>query len=570
MRKVGSMRHLCLKSALRCLLVALPILLANVTPSPLAQGAPATAPEEVTILHGAATVEVERFGEILSLVEQNYVAPVQIPDLVYRAIDGMVQGVEEPEVTLEGTLAELRIASDLYSTVLRTDPDARNWQEYLEMFGKALTFLKIYPLDGDDARASELAQLAIDHMLSGLDPHTHSLTPEEFEEVQSETSGEYGGVGIEISLKQGRLTVVSTFEGTPANLAGIQSGDQIVGIAGEPTDDMTLFDAVRRVRGKEGTSVILSIMREGLSTPQEYTVQREIIHIVSVSHRSLGDEVAFIRIRTFNKSTNEELGAALRALRNDDSKGVILDLRGNPGGLLEESIDVAGRFLRKGQLVVETRSRVPDQNIKFVNRHRRGLSDRPLVVLVDRGSASASEIVASALQDYRRALIVGETTFGKGTVQTIIPLSDGSALRLTVANYYSPRGREIQDVGVWPDVVVESHIGSRLKEKLNPPPDRGDEAKSAAASRKIPLLIRLEDRDDLELVQVFDESDSPSDDLVLALAKTILTRIEPEAIDEYVAHPARLLRLVMKEEKYVRARSGKHHEEYLPAPASGK
>jgi C-terminal processing protease CtpA/Prc len=240
------------------------------------------------------------------------------------------------------------------------DPDARNWQRYLEMFGRALTFLKIYPLDGDDARASELAQLAIDHMLSGLDPHTHSLTPEEFEEVQSETSGEYGGVGIEITLKEGSLTVVSTFEGTPANLAGIQSGDQIVGIAGEPTDDMTLFDAVRRIRGKEGTPVVLSIMREGLSAPKEYAVQREIIHIVSVSHRSLGDEVAYIRIRTFNKATNEDLGGALRAHRNDDRKGVILDLRGNPGGLLEESIDVAGRFLRKGQLVVETRSRVPD------------------------------------------------------------------------------------------------------------------------------------------------------------------------------------------------------------------
>jgi len=552
------------------LLVGLTILLPNVITLPLAQAAPATAPEEVTILHSPATVEVERFGEILSLVEQNYVAPVQIPDLVYRAIDGMVQGVEEPEVTLEGTLDELRIASDLYSTTLSMDPDARDWRRYLEMFGKALTFLKIYPLEGDDSRASELAQLAIDHMLSGLDPHTHSLTPEEFEEVQSETSGEYGGVGIEITLKQGRLTVVSTFEGTPANVAGIQSGDQIVGVAGEPTDNMTLFDAVRRIRGKEGASVVLSIMREGLSTPREYVLQREIIHIVSVAYRSLGDEVAYVRIRTFNKTTNEDLGGALRALRNDDRKGLILDLRGNPGGLLEESIDVAGRFLRKGQLVVETRSRVPDQNIKFVNRHRGGPGDQPLVVLVDRGSASAAEIVASALQDCRRALIVGETTFGKGTVQTIIPLSDGSALRLTVANYYSPGGREIQDVGVWPDVVVESHVGSHLKEKLNPPPDRRNEPQSAAASQKIPLLIRLEDRDDLELLPVFDESDSPSDDLVLALAKTILTRIEPEAIDEYVAHPARLLRLVMKEEKYVRTRSGKYHEEHLPAPASGK
>ena len=558
------------KRVLGCLPILLLILLVNAIVLPLTQAAPGNVPEEVTILHSSANAEAQRFGEILSLIEQKYFEPVRMPDLVYHAIEGMVEGREETGVTLEGDLSELRISSAQYSTTLSMDPNPRSWERYQDIFGKALTFLKIYPLNGDEALTSELAKLGIDHMLSKMDPHTDYLTPDEFEEVESETSGEYGGVGIEITLKQGELTVVSTFEGSPANVAGIQSGDHIVGVAGEPTSKMTLFDAVRRIRGREGTSIVLSIMREGLTAPREYALRREIIHILSVAYRSLGDKIGYIKIRTFNKSTDEDLEAALVELESHGHKGVILDLRGNPGGLLEEAIDVAGRFLHKGQLVVETWSHVPDQNIKFVNRHGKGRGDQPLLVLLDRGSASASEIVGSALHDHKRALIVGETTFGKGTVQTIIPLSDGSALRLTVAKFRSPLGREIDDVGVSPDVAVEMWSRSGSSGLSNPPSVEEDTSQSAAATPKAPLEIRVEDRDDLELLTVYDESGRPSDDLALAFAKTVLTRIEPEAMDEFIAHPASLRRLVMKEEKYVKTSPVGDQGAPSPAPVAGE
>jgi len=562
------MRDRSSKLALRLLLILLASLIATTILLPPAQGTPVEQPEEVTILNSPASGEVERFGEILSLIEKNYFEEVELSSLVYRAIEGMVEGWGESAVRLQGDLAGLKISTAHHSTTLSIDPDPRNWHRYKEIFGKALTFLKIYPPEGYEDHTSELAQLAIDHMLEGLDAHSDYLTPEEFEEVESETKGEYGGVGIEITLRQGKPTVVSTFEGTPAHRAGIQSGDQIVAIDGEPTASMSLFDAVRRIRGKEGTSVVLSLTREGRAATLDYALRREVVRIVSVTHRLLGDDIGYIKIRAFNETTDEDLEEALRDLGNGDRAGIILDLRGNPGGLLEESIDVAGRFLEKGQLVVETWSRVPDQNMKFANRNREGSARLPMVVLLDRGSASASEIVASALQDYGRALIVGETTFGKGTVQTIIPLSEGSALRLTVAKYRSPLGREIDDVGVTPDVAVESSIGPRSPKHPAAALGGADTAQSADPGAKAPLEIRLEDRDDLELLTVPNETGRPSDDIVLALAKTILRRVEPQAMGEFISRPLHLRRLITKEEKYVSTTPRDDRTEPVAEPAA--
>ncbi len=296
---------------------------------------------------------------------------------------------------------------------------------------------------------------AINGMLETLDPHSSYMPPDVFKEMQTETRGSFGGVGFEITIRDKILTVVAPIEDTPAFRAGIQSGDQILRIDGKSTKDLNLMDAVRLMRGPQGTKVTITIMRTGFTEPKELVLTRAIIPIRSVRSKMLEEGYGYVKINQFIEKTHVDLKAALEKMESKEGtlKGLILDLRNDPGGLLEQAVKVADEFLDSG-MIVYTEGRVEGQKIKFYAQKKAKIRDYPMMVLVNAGSASASEIVAGALQDHGRAVILGTPTFGKGSVQTIIPLEDGSAVRLTTARYYTPKGRSIQAQGIVPDIVV--------------------------------------------------------------------------------------------------------------------
>ncbi|HTT75940.1 MAG TPA: S41 family peptidase [Candidatus Binataceae bacterium] len=303
----------------------------------------------------------------------------------------------------------------------------------------------------------QLINGAITGMLASLDPHSAYLTPDLYRDLEVETRGSFGGLGIEITVRDDTLTVVSPIEGTPAYKAGLKSGDQIIKIDNDFTKGMTLTDAVKRMRGPKGSKISLTIHREGVPDLFTVTVVRDVIKIDSVKAKPLKDGYAYLRIATFQDGTNDDVDKALDKFEKEDHghiKGLVLDLRDNPGGLLNQAVSVSDDFL-DGGLIVYTQGRDPSQQQKFFAHKKHDFDDYPMVVLVNGGSASASEIVAGALQDQRRAIIVGTQTFGKGSVQTILPLDDDSALRLTTARYYTPNGRSIQAVGITPNVISE-------------------------------------------------------------------------------------------------------------------
>jgi carboxyl-terminal processing protease len=306
-----------------------------------------------------------------------------------------------------------------------------------------------------EIEAEKLIHGAIRGMLRTLDSHSSYMPPDVYREMQVETEGHFGGLGIEITIRDDVLTVVSPIEGTPAYRAGLLPADKIITVDGESTKDMSLIDAVKKMRGPADTAVTIGIMREGFSEPKDFILTRAIIHIKSVSWKELPERIGYVRLRSFHKTTTEELEEALQDLEERHIGSLVLDLRNNPGGLLEQAIAVTDEFIEGGKLIVYTKGRLPSQNMKGYSKNEGAHMEHPMVILVNGGSASASEIVAGALQDLERATLVGTKTFGKGSVQTIIPLSDGSGLRLTTAKYYTPKGREIHGKGIIPDIVVE-------------------------------------------------------------------------------------------------------------------
>jgi carboxyl-terminal processing protease len=326
----------------------------------------------------------------------------------------------------------------------------------LKVFAQALALIEEqYP---EPKTTKDLVYGAIQGTLGTLDPHSSFMTPEEFRELQIETKGQFSGIGIEIALKDRVLTVVSPIEGTPAYQAGMKPGDQIVKINGTPTKNITLMEAVKLIRGPKGSKVTLTINREGFTQPKDFVITREIIPIRSVKARILDDGIGYIRVTHFQDKTDHDLQAFLKNMKQRlvPFKGLILDLRNDPGGLLDQAVRVADEFLQSG-LIVYTEGRNRNQNMRFYARagQEGKVATVPMVVLINEGSASASEIVAGALKDQKRALIVGTKSFGKGSVQTIIPLEDGSALRLTTALYFTPSGVTINEKGIQPDVEVE-------------------------------------------------------------------------------------------------------------------
>ena len=337
---------------------------------------------------------------------------------------------------------------------------ASDYQE-LQLFTDVLTIVKRSYVE--EVSMQDLIYGAIEGMLASLDPHSGFMPPEIYKEMKVDTRGEFGGLGIEISLRDDVLTVVSPIEDTPASRAGLQSGDHILKINDQYTKDMEIMEAVQLMRGVPGTSVTLTIMRDAFEKPQPFTLEREVIKVKSVKSKILEDGFGYVRLTQFQERSDEDLGSALDKLREDNGgalQGLILDLRNNPGGLLDQAVDVADRFLSQG-LIVYTQGRTDDAKMEFSARRSGTEPEYPIVVLINGGSASASEIVAGALQDHGRAVIMGLQSFGKGSVQTIIPLSDESGLRLTTAKYYTPSGTSIQARGIVPDVEV---LQSEIKE----------------------------------------------------------------------------------------------------------
>lgn len=324
--------------------------------------------------------------------------------------------------------------------------------EDLKIFAEALSLVQKNYVE--ETKTKDLVYGAIKGMLSELDPHTNFMPPKVYKEMQVDTRGEFGGLGIQIGLKDKKLVVIAPIEDTPAYRAGIKAGDQIFKIDSEATRDLNLNDAVEKMRGLKGTKVILTIVREGEKDPLEFTIIRDIIKIKSVKSKMMDGNVGYIRITQFQERTGDDLIAALDKLEKENMKSLVLDLRNNPGGLLKASVQVSEQFLKDGQLVVSVKGRDGEKE-EYLSSVKNPKEEYPLVVLVNEGSASASEIVSGALQDWGRGVVLGTQTFGKGSVQTVLTLSDGSGMRLTTAKYYTPKGVSIQNTGITPDIEVK-------------------------------------------------------------------------------------------------------------------
>jgi len=357
------------------------------------------------------------------------------------------------------------------STVSSDDKDI---YEYLKTFSDVIDLVKKNYVE--EVNDKEIVYSAIKGILESLDPHSSFLPPDMYKEMQTDTKGEFGGIGIEISIKDGFPVVIAPIEDTPAFKEGLKAGDLIVRIDGKPTKNMNLTDVVKMIRGQKGKTVNLTIAREGIPGMKEYSVVRDIIQVKSVKFKMLDEDYGYIRIVQFQEKTARDLDNAFKELEKANKgkvlKGLILDLRNDPGGLLEQAVEVSDRFLNDGIIVsIEGRGekkKTEDSKMKFFAQKNNGDYLSPLVVLINEGSASASEIVAGALQDYKRAIIVGTKSFGKGSVQTIFPLGDGSAVRLTTAKYYTPKGRSIQGDGVAPDITVENNMVRSKDSKVVP------------------------------------------------------------------------------------------------------
>ena len=377
--------------------------------------------------------------------------------------------------------------------------------EKLKVFAKVMAIIEHDYVD--NVSEVKLINNAIKGMVSSLDPHSSYMTKSEYKELKIMTTGKFGGLGMVVTMKDGVLTIVSPIEDTPAYKAGIKAGDIIIKINGESTIGMTLDQAVKKLRGKQGTKVKLTILREGATKPIELVITRAIIHVKSVKYKKYGN-IGYVKITQFQNGTTKELKKALKKLGKID--GLVLDLRNDPGGLLKEAVGVCDLFIKKG-VIVSIRGRRKN-NVQYFYSHDDGNEPTyPMVVLINSGTASAAEIVSGCLKDHKRAIIMGVRSFGKGSVQSIIPLGDGSALRLTTARYYTPSGKSIQAVGIQPDIVVyqakimPEKMGMSLRENnllhhLNNP----ELKKLLNKSKKKHVNLQQELKDDYQLLRAIE------------------------------------------------------------------
>ena len=341
------------------------------------------------------------------------------------------------------------IGTSLTTRVLATQSET---YEKLKIFSEVLYLIQTnYVKDVD---VQDLIYGGINGMLKTLDAHSSFMTPDMYDEMQLDTRGNFGGLGIQIGMKDDMLTVIAPIDDTPAFRAGIVAGDKILKIDDQTTNDMSLMEAVKLMRGPKGSKVILSIMRESFTKPKDFELTRDIIELKSVNSKMLVDKIGYVRLTQFQEDSADEVENALKDLEEKGMEALIFDLRSNPGGLLNSAVEISDKFLEKGKLIVYTEGRKKNQDMRFVAHQEFTHPNYPMVVLVDHGSASASEIVAGALKAHSRAILIGTQTYGKGSVQSVIPLSDNSALRLTTAGYFTPDGKSIHEKGITPDIIV--------------------------------------------------------------------------------------------------------------------
>ena len=332
-----------------------------------------------------------------------------------------------------------------------------NLYNKIDLFSEVLE--KIQDEYVDEVDQAEIMDSAINGVLQSLDPYSSYMSPKIFHEMQTETKGEFGGLGIEVSMEVGVVKVITPIDDTPASRAGVKAGDFIVKINGEQVQGKTLMEAVNLMRGPVGSPIEITILRKGFKKAKNFKITREIIEIKSVQSELIKNEVGYLRLRAFNENSSNQLKKEISKLKkNSKLKGYILDLRNNPGGLLTQAIKITDYFLEDGE-IVSTKGRKQRENRRFFAEKGDAINGKPLIVLINNGSASASEIVAGALQDQKRAILLGETTYGKGSVQSIIPLKNNGAIRLTISKYYLPSGKSISDIGVSPDIKIEESDG---------------------------------------------------------------------------------------------------------------
>lgn len=332
--------------------------------------------------------------------------------------------------------------------------DSKALFKEVQLFADSITLISTDYVES--IKIKDLVYGAIKGMMNTLDGYSQFLDPESFKEITEETKGQFGGVGIQIGVRDGVLTVISPIDDTPAFEAGVEAGDRIVKIDGELTRDMTLDDAVKKLRGDPGTDVSITVIREEAEELLDFKLTRAIIKLDSIKDaRVIEGDIAYIRLVEFQQRTAKDLKSSIKELKDKGAKSLIIDVRNNPGGLLDAAVETADEFLEQGAMIVYTMGRDPEKKTEFLSKKKPDFGEMDIVVLVNKGSASASEILAGALKDNKRALLVGTTTFGKGSVQTVIPLEDKSALRLTTAAYYTPSGMNLMDKGIDPDITVE-------------------------------------------------------------------------------------------------------------------
>jgi carboxyl-terminal processing protease len=397
----------------------------------------------------------EVFVEVLRLVESAFwnAEHIKPPALLKGALEGLDAELRRQggAIGYKGGQAVVSLngyAKTLDLSAVHTVPEVIHAYSELHHF-----LLRHQPPNG---QAVNWEYRAIEGMIKALDSNSAFMPPHEFREMQEETRGAFGGVGIRIGLENDAVVIVEPIDGTPAAKAGLKHGDRIVKIDGQPTQGMTLQEAVRRMRGPVGSRVILSILRAGASEPEDVPIIRAKIELKTVESKVLDGRIGYLKLRGFHETTLQETERALNGLSQQKIEGLILDLRNNPGGLLSQSVKVCNLFVEEGILVVSTAGRVRNQNSRFMANGGGQYRHYPLIVLINAGSASGSEIVAGALQDLQKATIIGTKSYGKGSVQTIFPLQDGSGLRLTTAHYFTPSGRSIDHVGIIPDIELSN------------------------------------------------------------------------------------------------------------------
>ena len=406
--------------------------------------------------------------------------------------------ITKKRITLNIVLISLFVGGALFLNGSDGEVGAGTKDVYknIEIFTEVLRQIEKSYVEPQDPQ--ELIYGAIKGMVHNLDPHSSFMTKEEYRELMLETKGSFTGIGVEITVKDNVLTVVSPIEGTPAYKVGMKAGDKIIKIENTRTKDMSLMEAVKKIRGPKGTKVNLTIMREGEAKPLEFSITRGVIPLISVRQYFLTPEIGYVRISNFQSKTVKDLSEALEEMeKGREIKGLVLDLRNNPGGLLSQAIEVSDLFLNSG-FIVSTKGRISSQNITATAHTDKKSRTYPIIVLVNSGSASAAEIVAGALQDNKRALVLGTRTFGKGSVQTILPLSDGSGLRLTTARYYTPSGKSIQSSGIVPDIELDFAPPNEKEKKDVGKFVREEDLEGHMANEDVEKIAPVEENDEME------------------------------------------------------------------------